>query len=345
MSDALRFLHDMTRTCRLVTTARRFAARALPLFAAAVALAPATLLAQSYPTKTVRIVVPYSVGLGPDVVARTLADSLSRRWGQSVVVDNRPGASGMIALAEVRKVADDGHTLFVGDAGALAVAPYLMASPPYDAGRDFAPITTLFRATFVLWTRTESRFGSLEALLREARANPRKVSYASLGNGHPTQLAVETFARAAGIELLHVPFKDAGQMITSITNGDVDLTVLSVHSAAGMEKAGKWRPLAVGAKQRLKDRPDIPTLAEAGGPPLELAPWAALLAAASTPPAILKRVHDDVREALAGPEVRGRIEAAGFEVLGSTPEALGQLIRSDTELFAPLIRDGVVAPL
>jgi len=251
----------------------------------------------------------------------------------------------MIALAEVRKAAADGHTLFVGDAGALAVAPYLTTPPPYDALTDFAPITTLFSATFVLWTRTESRFGSLADLLREARANARRVSYASLGNGHPTQLAVETFARAAGIELLHVPFKDAGQMITSVTNGDVDLTVLSVHSAAGMEKAGKWRPLAVGAKQRLKARPDIPTLAEAGGPALELAPWAALLGVGSTPPPVLKRIHDDVRAALASPEVKGRIEGAGFEVLGSTPEALGQLIRSDTELFAPLIRDGVVAPL
>jgi tripartite-type tricarboxylate transporter receptor subunit TctC len=301
---------------------------------------PAIGQATGFPQKAVRIVVPYSVGLGPDVVVRTLAEALSAAWKQPVVIENRPGASGIVALSEVRKVGADGHTLFVGDAGSMAVNPYLHASLPYDPARDFAPLSTLFRATFVIFTAGNGRYASLAELIAASRARPRSVSYASLGAGHPSQLAIEAFARAANIELLHVPFKEGGQTLASVANGDVDITVVSMNTAAGMVKAGKLKPLAVGARARLSDHPDLPTIAEAGGPDIEMAPWAALFAVAGTPKAVLEGLHRDVIGALRSPTIRSRIESYGFEVLGSTPQQLTDLVRAESLLYGDLVRSG-----
>ena len=296
--------------------------------------------AQSFPARTVRIVVPYSVGLGPDVVLRTVAEALAQKWKQSVIIENRPGASGVVALSEVKKTPADGHTLFLGDAGSLAVAPYLHANLPYDPVRDFVPVTTIFRATFFLWTATGSRFASLSDMLREAWANPGRVTYASFGSGHVSELLMESFAQRAGIELLAVRFKDGGQMIGSAANGDIDVLPLSFNSVAGMVRGGKLRPLAIGAARRSPDFPGVATLEEAGGPAMEMTPWAALLAVTGTPPSVVETIRRDVRAVLATPEVRRRIEELGFDVLGSTPRELTDLMRAESDLYASLVRAG-----
>lgn len=296
----------------------------------------------AFPTRPVRIIVPYSVGFGPDIVARTVAQRLSQVWNQPVIVENRPGASGIVALSEVKRTAADGHTLFVADAGSMAANPLLHANLPYDPHKDFAPISTLFHATFVIWVRTESRFRAMQDLLIEARAQPGKVSYASLGNGHPSQLAVETMARAAEVDFLHVPFRDAGAMFTALVTGDVDFTTVSTNSAAPLVKAGKLRPLAVAARERLHEFPEIPTLPQAGGPPVSMQPWAALVGVTGTPQPILGAIHREVVAALNQPDIRARIEAIGFDVMPSTPEELTALIRRDAEIYAPLIRSGRV---
>jgi tripartite-type tricarboxylate transporter receptor subunit TctC len=314
---------------------------ALLAFAVALSAAPAA-EAVTFPTRAVRILVPYSVGLGPDVVMRTVADALSRAWKQPVIIENRPGASGMIALAEVKRAPPDGHTLFLGDAGSLAMSPYLQAQLPYDPVRDFAPITTIFRAIFVVWTATDARFTDMQDLLREARAKKSAVSFASLGSAHPSQTAMETFASRAGIELLHVPFKDGAQMLAAVANRDVDVTALSYNSAAGMVQAGRLRPLAVGRGARLKDHPEIPTLREAGVPAVDMTPWAALLGVAGTPQDVLDQIHRDVTAALRDPAVRGKIETLGFEVLGSTPKELAAIVRSERENFDALVRAGKI---
>lgn len=295
-----------------------------------------------WPAKPVRIVVPYSVGLGPDVVAREVAKFMSRVWKQPVVVENKPGASGIVALSELRKAAPDGYTLFVGDAGSLAANPLLYTNLPYDVGSDVAPISTLFHATFMVFTRRDGRFATLDELLRAAKAMPGRVSYASLGNGHPSQLAVETFARAAGVEFLHVPFRDAGQMIAAVTNGDVDFTTLSMNTSSGMVKAGKWHPLAVAATARLPEYPEIPTIAEAGGPAVVMTPWAALVGVAGTPAAVLDAIRQTTLAALSDRTVRDRVEAQGFTVLGGTPDELAALIRHDATRYEPLVRSGRV---
>jgi tripartite-type tricarboxylate transporter receptor subunit TctC len=279
-----------------------------------------------FPVRSVRIVVPYSVGIGPDVVSRALGQALQRRWQQPVVIDNKPGASGIVAFNEIRQSAPDGHTLFVGDTGSLAVNPY-------DVARDIVPLTTLFRATFVFHVGAKSRFQTLGDLLAQARREPRSVSYASFGNGHPSHVAVESFARAAGIEMLHVPFKDGGTQLSAVANGEVDFTTLSMHTVM---------PLAVAARSRLAEYPESPTAAEAGGPMVEMRPWAGLVLRAGTPQALVDHIHADLLAALMEDEVRNRIEGAGFQLAPSTPQQMRDLIAADSAEYAVLVREGRV---
>lgn len=301
--------------------------------------------AERFPQRPVRIVVPYSVSVGPDVVARSVANHLARRWDQNVWVDNKPGASGIVAFSEVRRTPADGHTLFLADTATLAVNPLLHASLPYDPVRDLAPLTLLFRATFLLWTGGTGRFANLAAMLEAARARPRSVSYASLGHGHASQVAVESFAHAAGVQLLHVPFKDVGALMTATVAGDCDFTAFSLNTMQGLYQQGKLRPLAVAARQRLAALPNVPTLPEAGGPAVEMHPWAALVAPAGTPATVLAQLETDLAAALAAPEVRQQVEQVGFELTPSTPQALRERMQTDTALYLPLVRDGRVAKL
>jgi tripartite-type tricarboxylate transporter receptor subunit TctC len=300
---------------------------------------------RGFPEHAVRLVVPFSVGIGPDVVARAVADKLAQRWGQPVLVDNKPGASGIVAFSELRRVPADGHTLFLGDTATLAVNPLLHGTLPYDPAKDLAPLTLLFRATFLLWTGGGNRIRSLADLLAAAQREAGRVTYATLGNGHSSHLAIESFARAAGLQMLAVPFKDAGALFTAVASGDVDFTAFSMNSVAGLFAGGKLRPLAVAARRRLASHPDIPTLVEAGGPPVDMHPWAALLAPAGTPAAVLAQLHQDIITAMAHPEVRGRAEQAGFEITPSTPQGLRDRIDADVALYRPLVNEGRIARL
>lgn len=299
----------------------------------------------AFPTRAVRLVVPYSVGIGPDVVARSVAERLSQRWSQAVIVDNKPGASGIVAFSEVRRTVADGHTLFLADTATLAVNPLLHASLPYDPTRDLVPLTLLFRATFLLWVGGPSRFQSVASLLDTARRAPGRVSYATLGHGHASHVAIETFARAADVQLLHVPFKDAGAMLTAVASGEVDLTAIGMNTASGLMARGHLRPLAVAARQRLAAHAEIPTLVEAGGPPVEMHPWAALVAVAGTPQPVLLQLQSDLAATLAQAEVRMRAEQAGFDITPSTPQALLERIEADIALYRPLVSEGRVARL
>ena len=299
--------------------------------------------AAAFPTRPVRIVVPYSVGVGPDVVARSVAERLARVWGQTVFIDNKPGASGIVAFSEVRRTPADGHTLFLADTATLAVNPLLHATLPYDPVQDLTALTMLFRATFVFWVGATSRIGSIAALLDAARAAPGRVSYATLGNGHAIHLAIETFARAADIRMLHVPFKDGGAMLSAVVSGDVDFTTIGVNAVAGLMASGRLRPLAVADRRRIADHAEIPTLVEAGGPAVEMHPWAALMAVAHTPPAIVEQLRQDLGAALDDPEVRSRAASAGFEITPSSPRAVSERVDADVALYAPLIREGRVS--
>ena len=316
--------------------------------AACAAVLPAVPAARSvaattFPQRPVRIVVPYSVGVGPDVVARAVAEQLTTAWSQPVLVDNKPGASGIVAFGDVRRTAPDGHTLYLADTATLAVNPLLHASLPYDPVQDLQPLTLLFRATFLLWVGARNRFATLADLMAAARRAPGQVSYATLGNGHASHIAVETFARAAGLHMLHVPFKDAGALITSVVSGDVDFTTFSMNTVAGLYAAGRLRPLAVAAAQRLTVHPEIPTLPQAGGPAVEMHPWAGLVTVAGTPAPLLARLQADLATALASTRVRSQAELAGFEITPSSPQALRARMDADTALVRPLLDEGRIA--
>ena len=301
--------------------------------------------AAAFPERAVRLVVPYSVGVGPDVVARSVAERLAQQWGQAVLVDNKPGASGIVAFNEVRRTAPDGHTLFLADTATLAVNPLLHTTLPYDPVRDLVPLTLLFQATFVLWVGGANRFASVAALLEAARRAPGSVSYASLGNGHASHVAIETLARAANLHMLHVPFKDVGAMLSAVASAEVDFTAIGVNTVAGLVASGRLRPLAVAAKKRLASHPDIPTLVEAGGPAVEMHPWAALMAVAGTPAAIVDKLRHDVVAALGTTEVLGRAAQAGFDITPSTSQGLRDRIQADIALYAPLVSEGRVSQL
>jgi tripartite-type tricarboxylate transporter receptor subunit TctC len=277
------------------------------------------------------------------VVARSVAEQLQRLWRQTVLVDNKPGASGIVAFSELRQAAPDGHTLFLADTATLCVNPLLHAKLPYDPERDLVPLSLLFHATFLLWTGGASRWPTLAALVDDARSEPGQLSYATLGNGHASHVAIESYARAAGIRMLHVPFKDAGSLMAAVASGQVDLTAFSMNSMAGLMATGKLRPLAVAATQRLRGHPDIPTLVEAGGPPLTLHPWAAVVVAAGTPPAALAALQRDLHSALAAPEVRERAAQAGFDITPSTPQAVRERMAADVARLAPLVAEGRIS--
>jgi tripartite-type tricarboxylate transporter receptor subunit TctC len=301
---------------------------------------PAPAAGEDFPRRAVHIIVPFSAGLGPDVVMRTLAEQLSLIWKQPVLVENHPGASGLIALLEAKKANADGHVIVLAEAGAMSVMPAITPDMTVAPLIDFVPVTTIFRAHFLLLVGAASPYATLKDLLLAAKASPGKVSYASFGNGHASQIAIETLAQREGLDLLHVPYRDGGQLMGDLTRADVGFTALSSLSAAGMLKDGRVRALAVGTRVRLKEFPEVPTIAEAGGPAMEMSPWAAIFAPAGTPAPVLDKLQQDIRAALASPEVRSRVESMGFDVLGSTPKELAELVRRETGQNAALVKSG-----
>jgi tripartite-type tricarboxylate transporter receptor subunit TctC len=291
----------------------------------------------------VRIVVPYSVGVGPDVVVRALGERLARHWGWPVVADNRPGASGIVAFGQVRLTPPDGHTLYLADTSTLAINPLLHARLPYDPARDLVPLTLLFRATFALWVGEACRHASMAAMLDEARRAPGRVSYASLGHGHASHVAIESMARAADVHLMHVPFKDAGALLAVVVSSQVDFTAFSLNTVAGLVAGGRLRALAVGARERIAALPQVPTLEQAGGPAVEMRPWAALVTLAGTPAPLLGRLRGDIGLALDSADMRRRAQDAGFELTPSAPQAVLERVEADNALYGPLVREGRLA--
>ncbi len=313
------------------------AAAAAPLLAA-----PALRAQPRFPDRAVRIVVPYAVGVGPDVVMRAVGESLARPWKQPVMIENKPGASGIVAFGDVRRTAPDGHTLYLADTATMCVNPLIHDSLPYDPARDLVPLTLLFRATFLIIVGGESRFTGVPRMLEAARREPGRVSYASLGNGHASQVAVETLARAASVRMLHVPFKDIGALFTAVASGEVDFTAFSYNTVAGLVQRGKLRPLAVAAHHRIKDLPALPTLAEAGAPDVPMHPWAGLVALAGTPQPILEQLQRDLVAAIASDAVREQIAPLGFELTPSTAQQFRARVAADLALYSPLVREGRV---
>ena len=298
--------------------------------------------ADDFPNRPLRLIVPFAAGGGNDTVARLVGQSLATRLGQPVVVDNRPGAGGVVGAEAAAKAAPDGYTLFLGGVGSHAINPNLHNDLPYDAIRDFAPISLLASAPLILVVHPSVPANSVGELIALARSQPGKLNYASNGNGSSSQLAAVMFASSAGIDIVHIPYKGLAPALADLVGGQDQLMFSSVVAILPQVKAGKLRALAVTSRKRMALLPDLPTIAETGVAGYETSSWYGILAPAGTPPAIVARLHDELVKVLAQEDVTRALAQEGAEPVGNTPEQFAAFIRAEKERLGAVIRSGKV---
>jgi len=290
-----------------------------------------------YPQRTVKMVVPFPAGGPTDILARVLAQKLAERWGQPVIVDNKPGAGGAIGSDLVAKAAPDGYTLLMATSSTHSIGPALQKLP-YDPVRDFAPVGQVSNATNVLLVSPKLGVTSVKELIALAKSKPGQLNFASSGVGTIPHLTGEKFNLMAGVELQHVPYKGTGLSIPDLANGQVAVLFDSIVTALNYVKTGSVRALAISSPKRSPLAPDLPTMAEAGLPGFESETWFGLFAPAGTPKDIIARISADTASALKAPDVRERFAAAGAEPVGSTPEQFAERMRADTARWAEVIK-------
>ena len=315
----------------------------LVLFLAAVTAQLA--LAQSYPARPIKLVVPFSPGGSSDLTGRTLAQKMGEQMGQSIVIENKPGANGAIGIEAVAKSPPDGYTLLLTDRGSLVVNPSLYVKLPYDALRDFACIGVVTDGPFVLVANPKLNVKTVAELVALAKAKPGTLNYGSFGIGSMAQLNLEAFNFKMGTDLVHVPYKGAAPAAQAAVAGDVGVTIATVTSVQGFIKDGRLVALAVGSDKRFAVLPDVPTMTEAGAAADILVPtYFALLAPAGTPPAIVAQLNAEMKKALADPAVAERLAGAGLVPVGGTPDAMTQSLRQDLPKFAELVKKIGIKP-
>jgi tripartite-type tricarboxylate transporter receptor subunit TctC len=294
--------------------------------------------AQQYPSRPVRFVVPFAPGGSVDTLARTIGPRLADAFGQQVVVDNRPGGNGNIGMELVAQSRPDGHTLVLGYIANLAIFPSLSAKLPYDPIKDFAPITQIASSPNVLTAHPSVPAKNLKELVALVKAKPGQVSFASTGVASVGHLTGELLNSLAGMKMTHVPYKGGGQAIIDLLGGHVQVMFSGFSAAMPHIKSGKVRALAVTGAARSPALPDVPTLAEQGFPGVEATAWYGVLAPANTPKPIITRLHDELVKILKLPDVTQRLDGLGFEIVGSTPEAFGAYIKSETVKWAKVVK-------
>lgn len=299
--------------------------------------------AQTYPAKPIKVVVGYAPGGAVDIVARTVGQSLSSSMGQPVVVENKPGAGTNIAVKSVIAAEPDGYTLMMA-ANALAANMSLYKPAPFDAERDLVPVSMIGRVPVVIATGAQSGIGSLAKLLEMGKNKATPLSFASPGNGSTPHMAVELFARAAGISLQHVPYRGGSPAITDTIGGQVPLVAVNALEVLPHARSGKLKVLAVLSANRTSNFPDVPTIAESGFPGFEASVWYGLVAPAATPKPIVQKLHAEVQKALQTQEVRERMTSVGGEVVPVSAEQFGALIRSERLRYEKLVREANIQP-
>ncbi|HXZ55499.1 MAG TPA: tripartite tricarboxylate transporter substrate binding protein [Burkholderiales bacterium] len=313
------------------------------LAAIASAVLCAAALAQEYPSRPVRIVVPYAAGGNADILGRTLAQKLGDALKQPFIVENRAGANGGIGTDLVAKSAPDGYTLLVTASGPIVVNPTLYKSVPYDPVRDFAPISECAVYQYVLVTLASSPWKSIGDIVAAARAKPGAVSYGSTGVGGGNHLSGELFALATGTQLTHVPYKGSAPALSDLLGGQLSIMFDTVITSVPHIRAGKLRAFAVSSAKRASSLPEVPTMQEAGIKGFDISQWQGLLAPAGTPRSIVDRLNAETIHAMHAADVHERIAVqGGNDIVTGTPEELAALIRSDLQAYAKLIRDAKI---
>ncbi|MGH8663344.1 MAG: Bug family tripartite tricarboxylate transporter substrate binding protein [Burkholderiales bacterium] len=294
--------------------------------------------AQEYPVKPVRMIIPYPPGGGTDFFARTLGAKLAEAFGQPVVMENRPGAAGVIGADAVAKAAPDGYTIFIGQASNLAINPHLMAKLPYDPLRDFSPVSLVGGSPSLLVVHPSLPVHTVKDLVALARAKPGAIVYASAGTGSPGHISTEYFKRVAGIELLHVPYKGARPALTNVLAGEASLYFTSPVAAQPLVRAGRLRQVAVTSAKRFAPLPEVPTIAESGYPEIDIVSWWGLLTPANVPREIVARLHAETVKSMNAPETKDRLAKQGVAVMTNTPDAFAQFIRSEIDKWGRMVK-------
>ena len=314
--------------------------RFLPLILLVAGLAvPAGTLAQTYPAKTVRLVLPFTAASAVDVLARLYGQKMTENWGQQVLVDNRTGANGIIGMEAIAKSTPDGYTLGMGNLATLAINPNLYAKLSYDVQRDFVPISLAATIRNCLVVHPSLPVKSVKELIAFAKARPGELNYASGGVGSAQHIPMEMLKAMTGIDVVHVTFKGLTPAFNDVVAGQVPMIIAGVVSALPFHQTGRLRILATTGATRTAATPEIPTVAQAGVPGYEYDSWTGFLAPASTPPAVVTRVNAEAVRIGRLPDVRERLTSLGFDVIGSSPEAFAALIKDNNARIGKVIRD------
>ncbi|VCU70586.1 Tripartite tricarboxylate transporter family receptor [Pigmentiphaga humi] len=312
----------------------------------AVAAAPAARAQDSaYPSRTVRVIVPFPAGAGADSNARLVAQKLTERLGQSVIVDNRPGANGIIGTEAVARAAPDGYTVLFVDRGALGINPSLYKKLPYDPLKDFSYVGIAVWGPYVLVAGSKQPARTMQELVAAARKAPGRLTYASFGNGSMTQLGTESLCARLGMQLTHVPYKGGAPALTAAMSGEVDMALVTIGPALGAIREGRVRPLLVGGSRRFPLLPDVPAVTEIGGEENTIPhTYFGFALPAGAPAAIRDRLSREVREVLADRAIRAQLAANGFEPAQGTPEEMRATVERDIAAFGQLARELKIQP-
>ncbi|WP_161567892.1 tripartite tricarboxylate transporter substrate binding protein [Pigmentiphaga sp. H8] len=314
-------------------------ARMLAAAALAAASSAAVAAAPAYPARPLKIVTPFAVGQGPDVLLRIVAEKLTATLGQQVIVENRPGASGFLAFEAGRRAAPDGYTLVHMDSYHVGTQPYLFARLPYDVRKDFDPVTPLVRNYFFVVVPAASPWRTMGDLIASAKARPGGVSYGSWGVASPAHLGGLLLEAATGTSMMHVPYKESAQLFQSVAVGDVNWTLGSPVSAGPVYQSGKVRFLAVAAPQRLPGYAEVPTVAQAGGPAnFEVGGWNGLFAPKGTPAGIVQRLNEGIAAALKAPDVQEKLATFTYEAYAMPPRDMARLVDEEIAKWGPIIK-------
>ncbi|MBN9428761.1 MAG: tripartite tricarboxylate transporter substrate binding protein [Burkholderiales bacterium] len=312
--------------------------RSLACLAALLVSAGANAAGPSYPDKPIRLIVPYPPGGGADLFARTIGPQLSAQLGQAIVVDNKPGANGIVGTEQVARSAPDGYTILMGNIGPNAINQAMYPALQYDCITDFAPVSLTGFTNHILAVHPKLGVNDVAGLIALAKRNPGKLTYASSGLGGSPHLAGELFALMTQTTLTHVPYKGASPGNSDLVGGQVDMTFNTLPPLLSYVRQGRIKALAVTGGQRAASLPDVPTLAQSGVNGYDVSTWYGIFAPAGTPPEVITRLNREIERALANVEVRSKLEAQGFEVQASTPEAFGAMVRTDVQKWRDVVK-------
>jgi tripartite-type tricarboxylate transporter receptor subunit TctC len=292
-----------------------------------------------WPTRTVRLITPYPTGGAPDTIARVLAEKLSRKWGQPVIVENRAGGNGFIAIDAFKRGAKDGHDLIQLDSVHIAAYPYLFKKLPYEPAKDFDVQATLWKAYMMVVVPSASKYKTVGDVIADAKAHPGKIDYGSWSIGNPVHLGMEEFQHLTGTTMQHVVYKETSQLYTAVATGELPVSLGTAGTTGPLYKAGKLRFLAVAAPQRLPAYPDVPTVAEAGGPKdYEVSGWNVIAAPKGLPPAVTDKIRQDIAEAVASTDVQDRYATLGYVPLSLDRTKIEAFIQAESKRHEAIIK-------